>query len=98
MPILCLLTATLAGSVMGQEAVLRVNLVGYPLNGPKRALLLSKGQSRERLWLVSEQGGKRKLLGMRLSDRTPWPPFSHCYEVDMDSVSTEGRYRIEGTT
>lgn len=98
MPILCLLAATLAGSVMGQEAVLRVNLVGYPLNGPKRALLLSKGQSRERLWLVSEQGGKRKPLGMRLSDRTPWPPFSHCYEVDMDTVSTEGRYRIEGTT
>ncbi|NDC76704.1 MAG: glycoside hydrolase family 9 [Chitinophagia bacterium] len=92
-----LLTALLAGSAAAQDAVLRVNLVGYPPGGPKRALLLSKGQSRERLLLVSEQGVKIR-LGMRLSDKAPWPPFTHCYEVDMDTVSTEGRYRIEGTS
>jgi endoglucanase len=86
---------TACTTLAAQDAVLRVNLVGYPRSGPKRALLLSKGPSRERLWLVPEQGGARRRLAAQLSQRTPWPPFTHCYEIDMDTVSTEGRFRIE---
>jgi len=85
-----------AVALAGQDAVLRVNLVGYPLKGPKRALLLSKGPQRGRLWLVPEGGGGRRALRPVLSGRAPWPPFTHVYELDMDGLAGEGRYRIEG--
>lgn len=83
-------------ALRGQEAVLRVNLVGYPLHGPKRALLLSKGPQRGPCWLVAEAGGGRRALPLRRSGRAPWPPFTHVYELYMDGLAGEGRYRIEG--
>ena len=85
--------ATLPASA--QDKFLRVNLLGYPLEGPKRALLLSKSPVSGRFWLVAEQAGFRQPIVPRLSDKKPWAPFTHCYELLMEGTLSEGTYRIE---
>lgn len=83
----------LPSSVHAQSPELRVNLLGYPAKGPKKALLLEFSDTRHR-YVLESQSGKKISLPVTASRLQPWPPFKKVYNLDFTSHEDTGRYRI----
>ena len=89
--VLSLLASMDAGA---QQTQLRVNIVGYPASGEKKALLLSISPIKEKFYLASETSGERLTLPMTRSAKKTWQPFTHCHVIDFTRHRQEGEYRI----
>jgi hypothetical protein len=89
--VLSLLASMDAGA---QQTQLRVNIVGYPASGEKKALLLSTSPIKEKFYLASETSGERLTLPMTRSAKKTWQPFTHCHVIDFTRHRQEGEYRI----
>ena len=76
-----------------QTPELRVNLLGYPAKGPKKALLLDFSVIRNRYVLESLDGRRITLAAVR-SGLRPWPPFQQVFTLDFSGVEDTGSYRI----
>ena len=76
-----------------QSPALRVNLLGYPAKGPKKALLLEFSAMRHRYALESSDGRRIPLAAVR-SGLRPWPPFQQVFTIDFSGIEDTGRYRI----
>ena len=94
----CLLLSGICLSAASQDAVLRVNIVGYPTDGPKKALLLSRKPWKGSLSLADVKSGVKTPLKANLSKRKPWAPFTHCYEIDFSGMRRQGEYRVVDAT
>jgi hypothetical protein len=79
---------------MAQDAILRVNLIGYTKSAPKKALLLTKSPVRDRFQLIPAAGGKPVPLKAEASGTGAWSPFKYAYVLDFSSVTAEGKYQI----
>ena len=90
-----LLLSLIASNDAGaQKTALRVNIVGYPASGEKKALLLSTSPVKEKFYLASGTAGDRKLLPLVRSAKKTWQPFTHCYVIDFTAHRLAGEYRI----
>jgi endoglucanase len=83
----------LPSCVVAQSPELRVNLLGYPANGPKKALLLEFSDTHYR-YVLESQSGKKTSLPVTASRLQPWPPFKKVFTLDFTSLEDTGRYRI----
>lgn len=74
---------------------LRVNLQGYHINMPKKALILSKTDLNNPIvQLKNEQGEIIQEFKSQLKEST-WKPFSYYYEIDFSEVQTKGRFHFQ---
>jgi len=74
---------------------IRVNLGGYPVDMPKKALILSKIELGEvEVFLKLEDGQLvKKYVGKLLEES--WEPFSFYYEIDISDLKEEGKYFLQ---
>src|SRR5713226_5343520 len=83
----------LSASVMAQNAVVRVNQLGYVTGASKRAYLMSKGA--ESGATFSLNSGSTSVFSTAVgADLGAWGTYLHVYALDFDSVSTVGTYTI----
>ncbi|UBM58280.1 glycoside hydrolase family 9 protein [Marinilongibacter aquaticus] len=79
----------------GQDVVFRINLAGYPENGPKRALVLCrKNIDIETVELKRIDSQETKALKVERLAHT-WAPFESSFELDFSEEKTEGEFVIE---
>lgn len=77
------------------QAFIRVNQVGYDADGPKRALLLSRGAISSTGFDVVAEDGSVIATHDAGQDLGAWNErFRHVYALDFDDVSTPGTYTI----
>ncbi len=77
----------------GQNAVVRVNQLGYVSSASKRAYLMSKGL--ESGATFSLNSGSSSVFSAPIgADLGAWGAYLHVYALDFDSVSTAGTYTI----
>lgn len=84
----------IASATSAQTALVRVNQVGYPVNGPKRAYLMTATIETGATFKVLNSSGTSVLnapIGAKLGS---WGSFSNVYALDFDSVTTPGTYTI----
>ncbi|MEN2284124.1 glycoside hydrolase family 9 protein [Algoriphagus sp. SE2] len=77
------------------DTEIRVNLAAYPVEMPKKALVLSKSDLGDIvLFLKNKEGGLiQKYDGKLLKES--WEPFSFYYEIDFSDLKEEGDYFLE---
>jgi endoglucanase len=93
--LLCLLFLLSAASVLAESLLeIRVNLAGYPVHLPKKALVLSQQKLRTDILLKRENGEVVSAFKLKLSDST-WHPFSHTYSIDFSEIEEYGNYYFE---
>src|SRR5689334_16861883 len=87
----------LSASVLAQTAFVRVNQVGYPQSGTKRAYLMtSTTETGATFSLVNSSGTTVSTapIGARLGS---WGSFTNVYALDFDSFSSVGTFTIKVT-
>lgn len=74
---------------------IRINLAGYPVDMPKKALILSKSELKGVEVFLKHEDGKllKKYTGKLLKEA--WEPFSFYYEIDFSDLKEEGVYFLE---
>lgn len=74
---------------------IRINLAGYPVDMPKKALILSKSDLGNAALLLKQEDGAfiKKYEGKLLKDS--WEPFSFYYEIDFSELKDPGLYFFE---
>ena len=80
-----------------QDTYIRVNLIGYAVNQPKRALILSKIPLQQEFALYNQQGKKIKIFQPSAFKKELWPPFEYYYECRFDEVVERGTYFVSNT-
>ncbi len=82
-------------SKAGQDVEIRVNLAGYPIDNPKKAIILSKKELiKPSLILKDEKGvALKEYIGVFVENG--WYPFSNYYVVDFSDFRKEGTYYFE---
>ncbi len=89
----CTLFAT---EVVAQSAVeFRVNLKGYPVNMPKRAVLLSREALTQPVVTLKTKEGKTISTYKCTPADEVWFPFAQNYVIDFSDLRKPGRYYIE---
>jgi endoglucanase len=88
-----IIICSIPACLKAQSPELRVNLLGYPANGPKKALLLDFSVTRYR-YVLERSDGRRIPLRATPSGLKPWPPFKAVFTLDFSSVQDTGRCRI----
>jgi len=80
----------------GQSGVLlRINQVGFPLDAPKTATVLSREALRSRVFQVLDATGGTALRVRAGRDRGAWNNrWLHAYTLDLSALRTPGTYRI----
>ncbi len=73
----------------------RVNLGGYPVMMPKRALVLSNAELHQPTLLLKNTSGEISHRVEGHLEANAWHPFSHYYTFDFSDFQTEGRYFFE---
>jgi len=94
---LLVLALTAAIPASAQTAFVRVNQVGYPLIGTKRAYLMtSTAETGATFSLVNSSGTTISTapIGARLG---AWGTFTNVYALDFDTLSVAGTYTIKVT-
>jgi len=94
---LLVLALTAAVPASAQTAFVRVNQVGYPLIGTKRAYLMtSTAETGATFSLVNSSGTTISTapIGARLG---AWGTFTNVYALDFDTLSVAGTYTIKVT-
>jgi len=78
-----------------QTIEVRVNLAGYPIDNPKKAIILSKKELVKPLLVLKDENGEvlEKYIGV-LSEKG-WYPFSYYYVIDFSDFRKEGVYYFE---
>ncbi len=91
-----LLLGAFAISAQAQPAVeIRVNLAGYPVGVPKKALILSRGAlNNPILILKNDKGETLQEYNCALHEKA-WYPFSHYYTADFSDFKNVGKYYFE---
>jgi endoglucanase len=85
-----------SASAFAQNAVVRVNQLGYVNNASKRAYLMSKGAETGATFSLNS-GGSSVFSAPIGADLGAWGTYLHVYALDFDSVSTAGSYTIAVT-
>jgi endoglucanase len=80
----------------GQNAFVRVNQVGYKVDAPKRAYLMSTQAEVPGSFTVRNSQGTAVFAGSitAAQDHGGWGNFPHVYALDFNSVTTEGTFTI----
>ncbi|HKV41533.1 MAG TPA: cellulase N-terminal Ig-like domain-containing protein, partial [Blastocatellia bacterium] len=76
-------------------AFIRINQVGYVLDGPKRAYLMSNTSMAGHGFKVTGSTGITAFYGQVGPDLGSWGDFPHVYALDFDSVSSPDTYTID---
>ncbi len=88
-------TAAPAPSAGARSAFVRVDQVGYPTGGPKRAYLMSTGPETGATFQVRDGRGHVAYVGSVGPSLGAWSDaFPFVYPIDFDAVATPGTYRI----
>ena len=77
-----------------QEIYIRTNLIGYPSDQPKRALILSKTKLNEEFTLFNDKHQPIKFFKLIPIEKDNWFPFQYYYECRFDEVRKKGSYTI----
>jgi len=74
---------------------IRVNAAGYPIESPKKAIILSEKELSEPYLYLKDENGVilNKYIG-KLSEGS-WHPFPYSYVIDFSNFITEGTYYFE---
>jgi endoglucanase len=83
----------LTASAVAQNAVVRVNQLGYVTTASKRAYLMSKGAESGATFSLNA-GGSSVFSAPIGADLGAWGTYLHVYALDFDSVSAPGTYAI----
>ena len=76
-------------------AHVRVNQVGYPGGGPKRAYLMTAAPAPGAAFTVTDAGGATVLSGTVGASLGSWSAaYGFVHPIDFSSVATAGRYRV----
>ena len=76
-------------------AHVRVNQVGYPGGGPKRAYLMTAAPAPGAAFTVTDAGGATVLSGTVGASLGSWSAaYGFVYPLDFSAVATAGRYRV----
>ncbi|MGO9490600.1 MAG: glycoside hydrolase family 9 protein [Solirubrobacteraceae bacterium] len=90
------LTVAPSPAQASQEAFVRVNQVGYPSSGPKRAYLMSSVSQTGSTFTVQAEGGGTVLTGTVGASSGSWSKsFPDVYPLDFDGLTAPGRYTID---
>ncbi|WP_296705845.1 glycoside hydrolase family 9 protein [Algoriphagus sp.] len=95
--IILTLSLSLFSSLLKAESntEIRVNLAGYPVEMPKKALILSKSELVDvGLFLRNKDGDLIKRYEGKLLKES-WEPFPFYYEIDFSDWKLEGEYFLE---
>jgi endoglucanase len=77
------------------SAFIRVNQVGYPSAGPKRAYLISRRDETGAAFAVRSHEGAVVLTGIVGASLGAWSShFPHVYPLDFDAVNAPGTYTV----
>jgi endoglucanase len=77
------------------RAFIRVNQVGYPIDAPKRAFLMTTSRGDGATWRLIDASGTSVASGTVGPDLGAWSDtYRHVYPIDLPDVATAGRYRI----
>ena len=76
-------------------AFIRLNLLGYTNQAPKKALLIAQQRIGHKFQLYSMENKTVIPLKPLLSKNTPWDPFPYNYVLDFSFVKDTGSYRIQ---
>ncbi|HTS34176.1 MAG TPA: glycoside hydrolase family 9 protein [Candidatus Solibacter sp.] len=87
-----------AGALHAETAYIRVNQVGYPSGGSKRAYLMSSAAETGASFAVKNSHGATVFSGSVGTSIGSWGNFPDVYALDFDSVSAPGTYRISVTS
>ena len=83
----------------GQEAVadieIRVNLAGYPVHGPKRALIMSRRVLERPVILLKNAKGEIMEVYAGTPIGQAWYPFSDYRAIDFSGFRRQGSYYLE---
>jgi endoglucanase len=80
-------------SLYSQSAWIRINLLGYSMNGSKVAVLGSKEMLQLKSFdLVDAQTGKKTFTGKVGNSFGSYGPFNDSYRLDFSSFTKKGRY------
>jgi endoglucanase len=88
------LASSTASSLTSISAVIRVNQVGYTIDGPKRAYLMSRAIVPPGTFAVIGSTSTAQFSGNIGSDLGAWGRFRHVYAMDFDALSGAGTYII----
>ena len=94
---LTLIFSLAAGAAFARSAHIRVNQAGYLPDDAKVAVAFADSAINDG-FRVKDVGSGRVVLSGRLEPTSPpdWgSPFSHFYRLDVSSLKTPGRYRLE---
>jgi len=84
-----------AGGGAGTQVYLRVNQVGYPSGGPKRAYLMSSTAQPGATFTVRDASDAVVLTANAGADLGAWSTkFGYVYPLDFDAVSVPGTYTV----
>jgi hypothetical protein len=78
-------------------AFIRLNLLGYTNQAPKKALLIAQQRIGRKFQLYSMDNKSVVPLKPLLSKNIPWDPFPYNYLLDFSFVKDTGTYRIQST-
>ena len=95
--IIFLLFFILVERASSQDVFVRVNLIGYGINQPKKALILSKKPLDQQFLLYSDKNEIVKQFKLVVLQKENWPPFQYYYECRFDEVNQKGSYFISNT-
>ena len=95
--LLAFLTLASASRTAAQTAFVRVNQVGYPLNGGKRAYLMTATTETGAMFSVVNAAGTSVFSSAIVAKLGSWGTFSNVYALDFDAVTTPGTYTIKVT-
>jgi len=76
------------------SAIIRFNQVGYALDGPKRAYVMSRSDLSADTFVVANSAGLTAFSGTLGQVPGSWSQFAHVYAVDFDQVSAVDTYTI----
>ncbi len=78
-------------------AFIRLNLLGYTNQAPKKALLIAQQRIGRKFQLYSMDNKSVVPLKPLLSKKMPWDPFPYNYVLDFTFVRDTGSYQIQST-
>ncbi|MEZ5070464.1 MAG: glycoside hydrolase family 9 protein [Bacteroidales bacterium] len=90
---LCLVPASMQG-IAQPPVEIRVNLVGYRPEAPKKALILSRVELNRPDLVLRNSDGETLAIFPALVREESWDPFPHTYSVDFSAFETEGHYHF----
>ena len=77
-----------------QDTYIRINLIGYGKDHPKKALVLSKTPLMSSIGLFDIQGTLVKIIKPVQLQKENWSPFQYYYECRFDDVRKPGSYYV----